>query len=99
MALAQAARRSENAYTRFADRKAAADVVMTGFSTFGLVGGVNLDAVARSGYVDRTARAFVALPFGGTTDAHRKLDATTVFPVASEDARLGADVEQWKMLA
>ena len=102
MALAQAARRSEHAYQRFADRQAAADVVMTGYSTFGLVGGVDLDAVARSGFVERSARAFVALPFSGRTDTGRALDATDGVPGrvrgqpprdrrrALEDARRGA---------
>jgi hypothetical protein len=46
MALAQAARRSEHAYRSFADAQAAADVVMTGRSNFGLVGTVDLDAIA-----------------------------------------------------
>jgi hypothetical protein len=68
MTLAQAARRSQAAYHTFSDRKAAADVVMTGASAFGLVGGVDLDAVTKSDYVASSARAFVALPFSGRTD-------------------------------
>ena len=83
MALAQAARQSEHAYRRFADRLGAADVVMTGYSAFGLVGGVDLDAVAKSGFVERSAKAWVGLPFSGRTDDGKVLDATTVFPVAT----------------
>src|ERR1700759_3461532 len=99
MALAQAARRSEHAYERFADHQNAVDVVMTGYSAFGLVGGVDLDAVAKSGFVAESARAYVGLPFTGRTDAGRIVDATTVFPVAAEDQRLGSKLERWKMLA
>jgi ABC-type lipoprotein release transport system permease subunit len=99
MALAQAARQSEHAYRHFADRLAAADVVMTGYSAFGLVGGVDLDAVAKSGFVERSAKAWVGLPFSGRTDDGKVLDATTVFPVAAVDQRLGTDVERWKMLS
>ena len=79
MALAQAARRSEDAYRTFSDRENAADVVLTGASTFGLVGAVDLDKVERSGFVERGARTFVALPFSGRTDDGKRLDASTVF--------------------
>jgi len=99
MALAQAARRSQHAYVRFSDRQRAADVVMTGRSTFGLVGSVDLAAVARTGYVAANAPAFVGLPFSGRTDAGKTLDAVDVFPVASGDDQLGTTVERWKMLA
>src|SRR6478735_1830337 len=71
MALAVAARRSEHAYEQFADSERAADVVMTGRSSFGLVGTVDLDAIATMRYVTRTAPAFVALPFSGRTDTGR----------------------------
>jgi ABC-type lipoprotein release transport system permease subunit len=98
MTLAQAARRSEQAYRAFSERMNAVDVVMTGASPFGLVGGVDLDAVTRSGFVAASARAFVALPFSGRTDDGKVLDATTVFPLASVDERLGSTVERWKML-
>ena len=99
MALAQAARRSQHAYVRFSDRQRAADVVMTGRSSFGLVGSVDLAAVARTGYVAANAPAFVGLPFSGRTDTGEALDAVDVFPVASGDDQLGTTVERWKMLA
>ena len=99
MALAQAARRSQHAYVRFSERQRAADVVMTGRSSFGLVGSVDLAAVARTGYVAANAPAFVGLPFSGRTDTGKALDAVDVFPVASGDNQLGTTVERWKMLA
>src|SRR4051794_6004487 len=99
MALAQAARRSEHAYRHFADAQAAADVVMTGRSNFGLVGTVDLDAVATTQYVQRLAPAFVAIPLSGRTDRGRRIDSVDVFPVAAADDRLGHRVERWKMLA
>ena len=98
MALAQAARRSQHAYVRFSDRESAADVVMTGANSFGLVGSVDLAAVARSGYIAQRAPAFVGLPFSGQTDTGRALNAVDLFPVAAGDNQLGTTVERWKML-
>ena len=72
---------------------------MTGRSSFGLVGSVDLAAVARTGYVAASAPAFVGLPFSGRTDTGKALDAVDVFPVASGDSQLGTTVERWKMLA
>ncbi len=99
MALAQAARRSQHSYVRFSDRQAAADVIMTGRSSFGLVGSVDLSTVARTGYVAASAPAFVALPFSGHTDAGRSVDAANLLPVAAGDGQLGNTVERWKLLA
>ncbi len=99
MALAAAARRSDDAYARFADAERAADVVMTGRSTFGLVGTVDLRAAAASPAVRRSAGAFVAIPFSGSTAAGRHLDAADLLPVAATDGRLGHTVERWKLLA
>lgn len=98
MALAQAARRSQHAYVRFSDRESAADVVMTGANSFGLVGSVDLAAVARSGYIARSAPAFVGLPFSGKTDTGQALNAVDLLPVAAGDNQLGTTVERWKML-
>lgn len=98
MALAIAARRSDDSYERFADAERAADVVMTGRSSFGLVGTVDLDAVASSRFVRQGARAFVAIPFSGSTATGRHLDAADLMPVAATDGRLGRTVERWKLL-
>lgn len=98
MALAQAARRSQHAYVRFSDRESAADVVMTGANAFGLVGSVDLAAVARTGYIAQSAPAFVGLPFSGHTGSGRPLNAVDLFPVAAGDNQLGTTVERWKML-
>ena len=98
MALAQGARRTRGAYPRFADAQHAADIVVTGKSSFGLVGAVDLDQVDQLPAVAASARAFVGLPFTGTLDDGRTIDASDVFPVAALDRRLGHDIEDWKLL-
>ena len=98
MALAQGARRTRGAYPRFADAQHAADIVVTGKSSFGLVGAVDLDQVDQLPAVAASARAFVGLPFTGTLDDGRTIDASDVFPVAALDHRLGHDIEDWKLL-
>ena len=99
MAMAQAARRSQHAYVRFSDRQAAADVIMTGRNSFGLVGSVDLAAVARTRFVAESADALAAVPFTGSTDTGQALDVVDLLPVAPADKRLGTTVERWKMLA
>ena len=99
MALAQGARRTRGAYPRFADAQHAADIVVTGKSSFGLVGAVDLDQVDQLPAVAASARAFVGLPFTGTLDDGRTIDASDVFPVAALDRRLGHDIENWKLLS
>jgi predicted lysophospholipase L1 biosynthesis ABC-type transport system permease subunit len=98
MALAIASRRTEAAFPRFSDAKLGADVVVTGRSTYGLVGAVDLDLVEQTEYIESSARAFVAVPFTGKIDGRRPFGISDLFPVASVDGAVGESVEQWKIL-
>jgi len=99
LAFAEGARRTVRAYPEFVRAENAADVVMAGQSSFGLVGSVDLERVMRSPYVAGGARAFVGIPFSGTVDGGRPIDVTDMLPVASSDPQLGTTIERWKVLA
>jgi hypothetical protein len=97
MAFGQAARRTQVTFGDFVREQHAADVVLAGGSGFGFIGSVDLDQVDRLPDVAESARAFVGIPFSGTTDDGRRIGVSDLFPVASADGRLGTTVERWKM--
>ncbi|HTL83772.1 MAG TPA: ABC transporter permease [Acidimicrobiia bacterium] len=101
MALAQGALQTNSAYPRFVRANHAADVVVAGKSSFGLIGSVDLDQVeAIPGVVpDQSARAFAPFPFtGNVVGRSQLLGALDLLPVASVDGRLGNTIEKWKIL-
>ncbi len=97
MAFGQAARHTQVTFGEFVRAQHAADVVLAGGSGFGFIGSVDLDQVDRLPDVAESARAFVGIPFSGTTDDGRRVGVSDIFPVASADGRLGTTVERWKM--
>jgi ABC-type lipoprotein release transport system permease subunit len=101
MALAQGARQTNGAYPRFVRTNHAADVVVAGKSSFGLIGSVDLDQVEGQPEViaDQSARAFAPFPFtGNVVGRSQLLGALDLLPVASVDGRLGNTIEKWKIL-
>jgi ABC-type lipoprotein release transport system permease subunit len=101
MALAQGALQTNGAYPRFVRANHAADLVVAGKSSFGLIGAVDLDQVeALPGVVaDQSARAFAPFPFTGNVVGRSQLiGALDLLPVASVDNRLGNTIEKWKIL-
>jgi hypothetical protein len=92
------ARRTESAYRRFVHAQHAIDVLIAGKSSFGLIGSVDLDQVAKLPEVASTARANASLFFAGRLDDGRPIGPADVFPVAPVDTRLGNAIEGWKML-
>ena len=98
MALAIGSRRTEQAFPKFSEAQFGADVVVTGRSSYGLVGAVDLDQLEETPYVESSARAFVAVPFTGTINGQRGIGLSDLFPIASSDGDVGETVEKWKML-
>ncbi|MDQ1519273.1 MAG: putative transport system permease protein [Actinomycetota bacterium] len=102
MTLIGAARRTSGLYGEFSRRQLASDVVVAGASQFGpnlqFVGGVNLGVVEQLPAIDRSARAFATLLFTGKTNDGRAFGPSDIFPVASQDDRLGRTTDAWKML-
>jgi hypothetical protein len=97
MAFGQAARHTQVTFGEFVREQHAADVVLAGGSGFGFIGSVDLDQVDRLPDVAESARAYVGIPFSGTTDDGRRVGVSDIFPIASADRRLGTTVERWKM--
>jgi putative ABC transport system permease protein len=97
MAFGQAAHRTQVTFGEFVREQRGADVVLAGGSGFGFIGSVDLDQVDRLPGVAESARAFVGIPFSGTTDDGRRIGVSDIFPIASADGRLGTDVERWKI--
>jgi hypothetical protein len=98
LTLLAGARRTDAAYPAFARAQHASDVLLGGRSDFGLVGSVDLDDVQRLPEVADSARASVPLLFTGRINDDRRVGPSDLFPVAAHDARLGTDIERWKML-
>ena len=98
LTLLAGARRTDAAYPEFASAQDASDVLLAGRSDFGLVGSVDLDDVEQLPEVRTTSRAYATLLFTGRTSGGRRVGPGDVFPVAPEDARLGTEVERWKIL-
>jgi len=98
MAFGQGARRTDVAYNDFVRAQQAADVVIAGQNGYGFVGSVDPDLVEHLPDVIRSAPAFGAIPFSGTTDDGRTIGVSDLLPVASVDGRLGTSVERFKML-
>jgi ABC-type lipoprotein release transport system permease subunit len=98
MSLAIGAHRSDTAYPKFVRAQNAADVIMAGKSSFGLVGSVDLDQVDKMIYVIDRAHAFSPLPFSATIGNRPKLGAGDMLLVAAADGALGHRIEKWKML-
>jgi hypothetical protein len=98
LTLLAGARRTEAAYREFATAQDASDVLLAGRSDFGLIGSVDLDDVAQLPEVRATSRAYAPLLFTGRTSAGLRVGPGDLFPVAPEDARLGTEIERWKLL-
>jgi ABC-type lipoprotein release transport system permease subunit len=102
MSLISAARRTDGIYGSFSEQQEAMDVIVAGASKFGnfqFAGGVDLDLVEQLPGIERNARAFASILFAGKTDDGRAFGPSDIFPVASEDDRLGRTIERWKMLS
>jgi ABC-type lipoprotein release transport system permease subunit len=82
----------------FSEAHFGADVVVTGRSSYGLVGAVDLDEAEEMEHVESSARAFVAVPFTGRINGERTVGISDLFPIASADGEVGTTVEKWKML-
>ena len=98
MALAQGARRTRGAYPRFADAQHAADIVVTGKSSFGLVGAVDLDQVEQMPAVATSAARSSACRSPARSMTGGRSTPPTCSRSPRLDNRLGHDVENWKLL-
>jgi ABC-type lipoprotein release transport system permease subunit len=74
------------------------DPTASGFEDFQFAGAVDLGLVEQLPGVERFARAFASVLFTGTLEDGTHLGPSDVFPVASEDERLGRTIEAWRIL-
>ncbi len=93
-----AADRVEQTYPEFVEAGHPMDVLVPGANPFGLVGGVELDDVARLPEVAETADASANLLFAGSTPDGRLIGPGDVFPVAAAGNALGTTFEKFTML-
>jgi hypothetical protein len=93
------ARRTESAFPRLVEASNASDVVVVGDSGgFGFIGNVDLEAVAGLPEVEATAQTAVSVVFSGSSDTGKRLGPGQLFPFATDDRRVGRDIERWHLV-